>query len=149
MFVHKHSILDAWRASEYACAQIAPNNAFCHYEKCLMKYFKFLYGLGIICLPLNIPEKLNWQHLFEKAEEAETHRLYLTKYNTIPAHLKEQHPLFKQLGTTTVFSFGYQSCVLPRSDSFFWQNPCSGCNSGFDLAVALEYAFFQLCCNAK
>ena len=45
-----------------------------------MGYFKFLYGLGIICLPLNIPEKLHWQHLFEneKPEEAETHRLYLT-----------------------------------------------------------------------
>ena len=27
--------------------------------KCLMGYFEFLYGLGIICLPLNIPEKLH------------------------------------------------------------------------------------------
>ena len=29
------------------------------------------------------------------------------------------------------------------------QNPCSGCNSGIDLVVALEYTFFQLCSNAK
>ena len=48
-----------------------------------MGYVEFLYGSGIICLPLNIPEKLHWQHLFEKPEEAETHRLYLSWYNTI------------------------------------------------------------------
>ena len=41
------------------------------------------------------------------------------------------------------------SCVRPRSDSFFWQNPCSGCNSGIDLVVTLEHTFFQLCSNAK
>ena len=47
------------------------------------------------------------------------------------------------------FSFRYQSCVWPRSDPFFWQNPCSGCNSGIDLVVALEYTFFQLCSNVE
>ena len=31
-----------------------------------MAYFEFLYGSGIICLPLNILEKLHLQHLFEK-----------------------------------------------------------------------------------
>ena len=63
--------------------------------------------------------------------------------NTIPTHPKEQHLLLKQMGTTTIFSFGHQSCVLPRSDPFFWQNPCSGCNSGTDLVVALEYLSFN------
>ena len=52
MFAHKHSILDAWRCFEYACAQIAPNNVLCHHNKRLIKYFKLLYGSGIICLPL-------------------------------------------------------------------------------------------------
>ena len=41
------------------------------------------------------------------------------------------------------------SCVRPRSDSFFWQNPCSGCNSGIDLVVAVGYTFFQFCSNAE
>ena len=113
-----------------------------------MGYFEFLYGSGIICLPLNILEKLHWQHLFEKPEEAETYRLYL-KYNTIPTHPAEQHLRFTQTGTTIIFSFRYQSCVWPRSDPFFWQNPCSGCNSGIDLVVALEYTFFQLCSNVE
>ena len=43
-----------------------------------MGYFEFLNGLMIICFPLNVPEKLHGQHLFEKPEEAETHRLYLS-----------------------------------------------------------------------
>ena len=54
-------------------------------------------------------------------------------------HPKEQHLPFTQAGTTTIFSFIYQSCVWPRSDPLFWQNPCSGCNSGIDLVVALKY----------
>ena len=31
----------------------------------------------------------------------------------------------------------------------FGKNPCSGCNSGTDLVVALEYTFFQIYSNAK
>ena len=69
--------------------------------------------------------------------------------NTIPTYPEEQHLTFKQTGTTTIFSFGYQSCVWPRSHPFFRQNPCSGCNSGIDLLVALEYTLFQLCSNAE
>ena len=72
LFAQKHSILDAWRGSEYACVQIASNNIFCRHDKRMMGYFEFLYGSGIICLPLNISEKLHWQHLFEN------HRLYLS-----------------------------------------------------------------------
>ena len=64
--------------SEYACVQIASNNVLYHHNKLLMGYFEFLYGSGKICLPLNIPEKLHWQDLFEKPEEAETHLLYLS-----------------------------------------------------------------------
>ena len=47
-------------------------------------------------------------------------------------------------GTATIFSFGYQF-----SGPFYWQNPCSGCNSGTDWVAALEYIFFQLCFNTE
>ena len=62
---------------------------------------------------------------------------------------EEQCLPFKQTGTTTIFLFGYQSCVWWRSEPFFWQNSCSGCNIGIDLVVTLEYTFFQLCSNAE
>ena len=74
----KHYILDAWRGSEYACVQIESNNVLCHHNKRLMGYFEFLYGLAIICLPLIIPEKLRWQHLFQNPVKAETHPLYFS-----------------------------------------------------------------------
>ena len=74
----KHSILDAWRGSEYACVQIESNNILCHHNKRLMGYFEFLYGLEIICLPLIIPEKLHWQHLFQNPVKAEIHPLYFS-----------------------------------------------------------------------
>ena len=108
-----------------------------------MRYSELLHGSNIICLPLNIPEKLHWQHLFEKPEKAETHRLYFSQYNTIPTHPEKQHLPFKLTGTNTIFSFVYQSCTLPSSDPFCWQNPYSGCNSGIDLVIVLEYTFFQ------
>ena len=142
--MQKHSILVAWRGSEYSCIQVASNNVLCHHNKYLMGYFEFLYDSGIICLPLNIPEKLHWQQFFQKPKKADS-----LLGNTIPTHPEEQHLTFKQTGTTTIFSFGYQSCVWPRSHPFFRQNPCSGCNSGIDLLVALEYTLFQLCSNAK
>ena len=114
-----------------------------------MGYFEFIYGSGIIFLPLNIPKKSHWQHLFEKPEEAKLITFILVNTIKYPHALSEQHLPFKQTGTTTIFSFRYQSCVWPRSDPFFWQNPCSGCNSGIDLVVALEYTFFQLCSNVE
>ena len=69
LFTQKHSILHAWRGSEYVCVQIAPGNFLCHHKKHLMGYFKFLHGSRIICLPLNIWEKLHWQLLFWKARK--------------------------------------------------------------------------------
>ena len=48
---------------------------------------------------MNISEKLHRQHLFKKPEEAESHsNIFL---NMIA------------LGSTTIFSFGYQSCTNP------------------------------------
>ena len=47
-----------------------------------MGYFEFLHGSRIICLPLNISEKLHQQNVFQKLEKTETHRLHLN-YNTL------------------------------------------------------------------
>ena len=41
--------------------------------------------------------------------------------------------------------FHWYTNTWPRSGPFFWQNLCSGRNSGTDLVVVLEYVFFQLC----
>ena len=69
----------------------------------------------------------------------------LTRYNTLASWRKTS--TFKQMGTTTISSSGYQSCNWPCSGLFFLT--CSGCNSGFYLVVVLEYTSFQLCCNTK
>ena len=57
--------------------QITPDNVLCHYKH-LMRYFEFIDGSKIICFPLNIPEKLHGHYLFEKPEEAGTHRIYFS-----------------------------------------------------------------------
>ena len=148
--MQKHSILDAWMGSEYACVQNASNNVLCHHNKRLMGYFEFLCGSGIICFPLNIPEKVHWRHLSEKPEEAESHRLHLIntmiQYNTtalcrtasaIQSNARVPPPFFYS-ETNPVFGH-----VLIHSIE------CSGCNSGIDLFVTLKYTFFQLCSNAE
>ena len=68
-FYEKKPILYAYK--------IAPNNVLCHHKR-LMGYLEFLDGSRIICFPLNIPKKLHGQHLFEKPEDPETHRLSLS-----------------------------------------------------------------------
>ena len=72
----KHSLLYLSRGSECACVQIAPGNVLCHLSTSDGIYFEFLNCSMIICLPLNIWEKLRWQHFIKKLEEAENHRLY-------------------------------------------------------------------------
>ena len=47
---------------------------FCHHSKHLMGYFEFLISLRMTCLLLNFSEKFKKQNVFEKKEEAETHR---------------------------------------------------------------------------
>ena len=73
----KQCVLNFWRGSEDNCVQIGPANVLCHYNENLMEYFKFLYGLRIIILIINIAEKLQWQHLFKMLGQAGTHRLHL------------------------------------------------------------------------
>ena len=46
------------------------------------------------------------------------------------------------MGTTTIFSFKYQSCIWPRSGPFCWKNLYSGCSNGIDLVVALDILYF-------
>ena len=81
LFTQKHSLLDVSRESEYTCVQIVPGNVLCHHiwwdcVKYLMVYFEFLNGSRKIFLPLNMAEKLHWQHVFKKLEEAENHCLF-------------------------------------------------------------------------
>ena len=68
------------KGSEYVYVQIASNNVLCHHNKRLKGYFQFLYGWGITCITLNMPEKLHSRKTIypQKAGEAETHRLYLS-----------------------------------------------------------------------
>ena len=106
----RHSTNKTYSGFASTCVRIAPNVSW-HHNKHLMRYFKFLLGSRIIYIPFNIPENLYWQYLFQKPEEAETHSLYLSQYNTIATHAEEQHPPFSQKGTTTIFSFGCQSCA--------------------------------------
>ena len=75
-----------WRGSGYACVQIAPGNMLRHHSKHLMEYFEFLNSSRIICLPLNISEKLRSRHVFEKLEQASSSSpspsSFLIRYNT-------------------------------------------------------------------
>ena len=59
-------------------------------------------------------------------------------------HLALKHRTYKQTGTITIFSFGYQSCTWKRSGPSFRKKPCSCCNSGIDLVVVFQYTFLQL-----
>ena len=118
--------------------QSAPSNVLHHHSKHLMGYFEFLHVSRIICLPLNISEKLRWQYVLEKLEKAETHCLSL-RSNIYHSNIKR---------TTIIFSYGSQSRNYPRSDPFCWQCPCSS-SSGIDLVVVLEDTFFLTCSNSE
>ena len=69
--------LDIWKGFEYTCVQIAPRKVFIIANIWYMRYFEFLYGSRKIYFPLNISEKLHWQHVLEKLKKADTYRLYL------------------------------------------------------------------------
>ena len=108
-----------------------------------MGYFELLNGSRIICLPLNISEKLLWEHVFEKLEEADT----LIFVNTIqyPRTLKSN--IYHLNKREPPPFFHSDTNAWPRSGPLCWQNIYSGCNSGND--VVLEYIFFQLCSNTE
>ena len=82
---------------------MGPSNLPPH-NRHLMGDSEFLYSLRMIRLPLNISEKY-------KLGGAETHCLQVCQYDTRPTHFEEQHRPFKQTGTTSIFSFRYQSCT--------------------------------------
>ena len=64
-------------------------------------------------------------------------------------HSEEQDRAFKQTGTSTISSFGYQSCTWKLYVLFCRRIPRSDCNSGINLVVVLEYTFLELCLNAE
>ena len=49
---------------------------------------------------------------------------------------EEQHRSFRETGTSTIFSLGYQYCAWPCSAPFFWQKPF------FDCTVELIWLLF-------
>ena len=49
--MQKHSILDVWRRSWWACVLIAPGNVLCRHNKHLMWYFQFLLHSFFSLLP--------------------------------------------------------------------------------------------------
>ena len=55
----KIPLLDVSSVSDCACVQIAPSYVLCHLSKHLMGHIEFLNGSRIICLSLNISEKLH------------------------------------------------------------------------------------------
>ena len=87
LFIQKHSILDAWKRSEYACVRIAPGNVLFHHNKYMVAYFEFLHDYKIICFPFNIQknsEKLHWQYCLWKTRKGrdQSPSSLLTRYNT-------------------------------------------------------------------
>ena len=92
----------------------------------------------MICLGLNISEKLHYQHLFEKLGEAETQELL---NNNKDHSRKRGRPPFFHSDTNLVFSH-----ILVHSCR---QKLCSSCNSGINLIIVLEYTFFQLFSNVE
>ena len=85
----------------YACLafQMALGNVLYYHNRNLMEHFEFLDGLRMICLPLNISEKLHLQHLFKKLGEAETQELLK---NNIDHSRKRGKPPFFHQDTNTV-----------------------------------------------
>ena len=108
---------------------IAPGNVLCHHNKLPMRYFELLYGSRIIYLSLKYFRKIAVTTSLRKARRCR---------DSLPSSL------LVRTGTTTNFSFRYQSCTSSRSGPFCWQKPCCGCSSGIiDLVVFFEYTFFS------
>ena len=86
----------------------------------------------MICLGLNISEKLHYQHLFEKLGEAETQELL---NNNKDHSRKRGRPPFFHSDTNLVFSH-----ILVHSCR---QKLCSSCNSGINLILFLNTLSFN------
>ena len=114
----------------------------CHHSKHLMGYFEFLNGSRIICLPLNILEKLRWR-------KARTGFIFISIafifFNTIQYPRTLKNNIYQKTNEREPPPFFHSvTDTWPRSGAFCWQNPCSGCNSWTDLVNVFEYIFFQL-----
>ena len=114
-----------------------------------MKYFKFLYSSGIICLLLNNPENCidNISLKNQKRQRliafilVNTMKYPRTLKNNIQYSSKQVPPPFLHLNTNPVLCH-----VLIHS---FEKTHVLVVTVGIDLVVALEYTFFQLYSNDK
>ena len=67
-----------------------------------MKQFEFLRGSRMTCFPINISEKMHYQHLFQKLGDTETQELL----NNNKDHSRKQGPKpFIYLDTNLVASY--------------------------------------------
>ena len=73
--------------------QSAPGNVLCYRNKRLIGYFEFMHGSRIICLPLNIPDKIALTVCLRKTRRG---RDALLSSSLIPTHPEEQHSPFKR-----------------------------------------------------
>ena len=105
----------------------------------LMGHSEFLYGLKLICLPLNISELQAW-----RGRDSSNSSCILKnniQHRNIERLSKRRPPHFSHSDTNFVLG---NALVHP-----FKRKPCSGCNSGINLVVVLEYAFLQLYSNVE
>ena len=129
--------------------QIAPGNVLYHHNKHLMGYFESLHGSRIICFPLNISEKNVLATSLRKTrrDRVSLSSPLLIRYSThIPWRITSTNQTNE---SHHHFFISKPILTWPHFGPFFWQNPCSGCNSGIDLVVVLEYTFLQLCFNTE
>ena len=76
------------KSFEYTCTHIACNNVLCHHNKCMIEYFEFLYGSGVICLPLDIPKRITLTTSLEKDRRGRPIALILDNTMQYPHILK-------------------------------------------------------------
>ena len=97
---------------------VPPHNRY------LMGYSELLHGSRMICFPLNISEKLKNRR---RRDLSSPSFLIWCKLS----HFEERHQPFKQTGTKTIFSFGYQSSP--------WKGFGPSYRKNFVLVVIVEF----------
>ena len=92
---------------------MAPGNVLCHHNRHLLGNFEFLHGLRMTCVPLNVSEKLHWQHLLEKLRERNRGSSHSCFVNTI------QHPRIQKNNINHSSMENFHDSSKQRPPSFF------------------------------
>ena len=110
---------------------------FCVIITDMTGHFDFLHAPGWPAF-LWVFQK-NWQNLFERLRETDL----------LPSSLLMPYNIRVYWRTKLIIQANGGHLTWPSSGQFCCQNPCSGCNSGINVVVVLEYTFFQLSSNAE